>query len=249
MKYLMFIIAGVAVVACSKPDSPAVSTPPTPPPPVLSSEKAISSASFKRADNPGLASDIDGVLVGDSVKFDLPRGTLLNNLVPTIIHTGKSILPAGKNIMDFTYPVVFTITAEDGSKKLFTFSASKQLSDMEKSILGKWYLVTDSLWDSDRFFYSDGHGSHHPTPGIYYGNGSEYWEFAANNRLVVRQNNFTFNKFYQLDSNNKLDIEELTPYFEAATIDTMDNNRLSFYWNKVNPNAERYYRRVRLKRP
>ena len=234
---------------CRKPDSPSVVTPPPPPlPPVLSSEKAISSASFKAADNPGLTSDIIGVLVSDSYRFEFPRGSVLSKLVPTITYTGKSISPSDKTPMDFTNPVVFTVVAEDGSQQLYTFTVTRLLSDTEKLVTGKWTLVKDSLWDSDRFFYSDGHGDHHPTPGVYYGNGTDYWEFSANNRLTVKQNNFLFNKFYQLDTANKLDIEGLTEYFETATIDTLDSKKLSFYWNKINPNGERYFRKVFLVR-
>ena len=114
--------------------------------------------------------------------------------------------------------------------------------------MGRWVLLRDSLWETDNFYYTDGAGNHHPTPGVYYGAPADYWEFGANGRLAVKENNLSFSKTYQLTADTKLDIEGLTLFFDTATIDTLTTNALSFYWNKTSPNGGRYFRKIYLKK-
>lgn len=52
---------------------------------------------------------------GDSLYVELPPGTYLKNLVPEITHTGKSISPASGVHQNFSSPVVYTLTNQDGS--------------------------------------------------------------------------------------------------------------------------------------
>ncbi len=62
-------------------------------------------------------------VVGDTNDYNvyvssLPAGTAVNALTPVIVHTGVSITPSGPQ--DFTEPVVYTVTAEDGSTQEWT---------------------------------------------------------------------------------------------------------------------------------
>ncbi len=62
-------------------------------------------------------------VVGDTNGYNvyvssLPAGTAVNALTPVIVHTGVSITPSGPQ--DFTEPVVYTVTAEDGSTQEWT---------------------------------------------------------------------------------------------------------------------------------
>lgn len=80
-----------------------------------SSTKAILSFKFLQADNPTLPYDVIAKISADTIRVNLPGGYTERLLVPTIIHTGISIKPDSKIIQDFTQPVKYTVTAEDGS--------------------------------------------------------------------------------------------------------------------------------------
>lgn len=86
----------------------------------LPSSKEITSFVFKAADNSGLTADIKGTITADSVKLYFSKGIIITNLVPVITHSGKSISPASKDAGNFSVPVHYTVTAEDGSMKVYT---------------------------------------------------------------------------------------------------------------------------------
>jgi hypothetical protein len=71
---------------------------------------------------------IDAVISGLDVTVTLPFGTDLRALAPSSLqHTGVSVSPALETIADFTRPVVYTVTAADGSAQRYTVRA--RLSD------------------------------------------------------------------------------------------------------------------------
>jgi hypothetical protein len=49
-----------------------------------------------------------------------PKGTLVNNLTPTIVHTGVSIDPPSGIAQDFTNLVTYTVTAASGKTRIYT---------------------------------------------------------------------------------------------------------------------------------
>lgn len=65
---------------------------------------------------------IAGVFNGTNINVTLPAGNDEKSLSPTIGHTGESISPDSGSVIDFTNPVTFTVTAEDGTQK--TYNAS-----------------------------------------------------------------------------------------------------------------------------
>jgi outer membrane protein assembly factor BamB len=84
----------------------------------ISIDKNIVSFSFRMADNPSvLTADIAGVFQGDSIFLSVPAGTPVNNLNPFIVITGKSISPASAIPQDFSSPVSYTVTADNGTTK------------------------------------------------------------------------------------------------------------------------------------
>lgn len=90
-------------------------------PPNLSTEKSITAFRFKASANPGiLASDVIGNIRNDSIFLNLPIGTNTVNLTPDISYTGINITPASSGSRNFSYPVSYTITAQDGSLKIYT---------------------------------------------------------------------------------------------------------------------------------
>ena len=81
----------------------------------LSNTKDITSFILKKADNPTLATDINGSISGDSILVNLPVGVSTSSLVPTITHNGISLSPISHQATDFTIPPTYTVTAEDGT--------------------------------------------------------------------------------------------------------------------------------------
>ncbi len=70
--------------------------------------------------------DLDPPVIGDineadkTITLEVPHGTDTGALVPTITHTGESISPESGVAQDFSDPVEYTVTAEDGSTAVYT---------------------------------------------------------------------------------------------------------------------------------
>ncbi|MBN1686693.1 MAG: DNRLRE domain-containing protein [Spirochaetales bacterium] len=91
---------------------------------LLSSAKEITSFIFETAQNANLPIDLEGAIEGSDVYISLPAGTDVMALVPTItISPAATIDPLGGIAQDFTNPVNYTVTAENGSTKVFSVSA------------------------------------------------------------------------------------------------------------------------------
>jgi hypothetical protein len=83
-----------------------------------STAKSIKSFSFK-ALSPAVNATIDSVKM--IITATVPNGTDLTKLVPTIIFSDRSsCLPASGTTQDFSNPVKYVITAEDGSSSTYT---------------------------------------------------------------------------------------------------------------------------------
>lgn len=102
--------------------------------PVVSSEKTITSFSFKVADNAALAANVTGTITGLNIQCDFPAGTSIDQLKPTIVHTGKTVTPASGASTNFTNPVNYTITAEDGSTATYTVTVTVQEPTSQPSV-------------------------------------------------------------------------------------------------------------------
>ncbi|MCL1794304.1 MAG: S-layer homology domain-containing protein [Oscillospiraceae bacterium] len=89
----------------------------TAPPPPLSSDKAITSFDFA-----GVSGTINEA--AGTIAATVPYGTNLTSLTPTIAHTGASISPASGAAQDFTNPVAYTVTAADGTTKIYTVTVT-----------------------------------------------------------------------------------------------------------------------------
>lgn len=91
-----------------------------------SSAKAITSFQFLTIDNPGLAADIDATINGASISATVPNGTDVTALVATFATTGASVTvngvaqASGASANNFSNPVTYTVTAQDGSTQPFT---------------------------------------------------------------------------------------------------------------------------------
>ena len=106
------------------PPTPTPTPSPTPPP--LSDAKAITAFDFAALDP-----DVVGVIneAAKTIALTVPFGTDVTALVPTIVHTGASVSPASGAAQDFTSPVNYTVTAEDGSTQAYVVTVTVALSD------------------------------------------------------------------------------------------------------------------------
>ncbi len=84
---------------------------------LLSSANVITAFVFRRTDNPTLAADVSGVIGTDTIRVYTDPGTDLTHLIPAITFTGSRIDPASLLTQDFSYPLRYVVTAEDGSSK------------------------------------------------------------------------------------------------------------------------------------
>jgi hypothetical protein len=114
-KFLIITVIPLFVMACSNPLLKWIETAPDEPRTVSNSDKAISSFSF------GIEGE--AVLIRGNPNEDgktpitvvLPANKDLSNLTPLITFIGKSINPRLREPEDFNSPVVYRVTAEDGS--------------------------------------------------------------------------------------------------------------------------------------
>ncbi|CAM4239737.1 M4 family metallopeptidase [Zobellia roscoffensis] len=90
----------------------------------LSNEKEITDFRFNVT-----APSAVGAINGNNITIELPDNINPQNLVATFAHSGRATVSvagvtqqSGVTINDFTNPVIYTVTAEDGSTKDFTVS-------------------------------------------------------------------------------------------------------------------------------
>lgn len=125
MKQLTFIFLLASMIAACKKD---------PPPPAPSSEKRILTFVLRFSDNPGLlTANVLGVITGDTIKLGVPPGVPLTSLVPYITYSGADLTPQSQVMQNFSSPVEYTVTAEDGTKHKYIVVA-KNLSTTKEII-------------------------------------------------------------------------------------------------------------------
>lgn len=103
--------------ACSKPSSDtAVNMP--------STDKQITAFTLTRPDGSVFDPQEFAVTINpDSVKIILPPLINLNSLKATFQYSGKSVTPASGTVQDFSAPVTYTVTAQNGTTKQYTIDA------------------------------------------------------------------------------------------------------------------------------
>ncbi len=120
--HIAFFCVGLFTLCCCSKE-PGQQTPESPT--LLDSKKEIVFFSLKKADGVAFTAGELSVSVKDfAVTIEVPYGTNRNGLVPEISIKGKTISPASGVPQDFTVPVTYTVTAEDGSKAAYTVTVT-----------------------------------------------------------------------------------------------------------------------------
>ena len=99
--------------------------PPAPTPTPLNDDKAITAFDFETFDP-----DVIGVIDegAKTITLTVAFGTEVTALAPTIVHTGESLLPASGIAQDFTSPVEYTVTAEDGTTQTYLVTVTEEIT-------------------------------------------------------------------------------------------------------------------------
>ena len=163
----------------------------------LSSVKGLDSFTVKRADGTSFnASDIlVTVTSGDTILVSVPPFTNLTMLTPEFSFQGKSVSPLSGVALNLSAPVVFTVTAEDGSQikytvivktrgavlfgtndnRFFALDGGTGSQIWKDSLAGEFQYCVPQLIDSIVYVAS--------TSGIVYGldpaSGTVKWQFQA----------------------------------------------------------------------
>lgn len=90
--------------------------------------KMITRFRFLRADNPTLTGDVNGVIdeAQKTITVTVPKAANVTALKPTIVIGPKSSVSPGNLIpQDFTNPVDYTVTAENGTSVYYTVTVKK----------------------------------------------------------------------------------------------------------------------------
>ncbi|MCR1024375.1 DUF5018 domain-containing protein [Cellulophaga baltica] len=93
--------------------------------PALSSTKAITALTI---------GTVNGTITGTNISLNLPAGTDVTALSPSITHSGVSINPATGAVQDFTSPVSYTVTAADGTTQMYTVTVTAPALSSTKAI-------------------------------------------------------------------------------------------------------------------
>jgi hypothetical protein len=101
---------------------------------IQSSDKDITAFTFQGATNTAFSADVNGIISGTSIASTVPSGTVVTSLTPTVTITGASVSPPSGVAQDFTGPVTYTVTAEDGSTRAYTVTVTVTPASSAKDI-------------------------------------------------------------------------------------------------------------------
>jgi len=140
-----------------------------------------------------LVSDDSALIDDGTIKVTVPFSTDLSSLVPSLIsYAGTSISPDESTALDFSSPVVYTVTGEDSSEVSYTVTVVREQL-IDEDLTGSWYamngarpaslaLSTDGTYQAE-FFYG---GSDMSLTGIYSAAGGtiSFWDDGADISMI-----------------------------------------------------------------
>ena len=149
---ILFFCLVMLFTTCSKSSSNI--TPPTPP----VADKQITSFTLTRPDGSVFDPAEYSVNINtDSVKIILPPLISRNGLKATLAISGQSVSPANGAVMNFSTPINYTVTAQNGSTRHYTVEAAyaKPTSVVFIGAGNKFYAL-DAVTGAVRWSYTGG---------------------------------------------------------------------------------------------
>jgi len=110
--------------------------------------KAITSFTF-----PSLAVSGTVTEATHAIVVTVPLSTNLTVLAPSIVHTGASISPGNGLALNFTNPVVYTVTAEDGTTQQYTISVKTEMT--ANNVIKGIHLIHENQPNLMSYIYID----------------------------------------------------------------------------------------------
>lgn len=104
-----------------------------------SDTNVITSFSFLSADNDQLNSDVTGTITGSSINVLMPFGSDITQLTASFSTSGERVSindvsqASGETENDFSLPVIYTVTAGDGSQREYTVTVTISHSEPSTS--------------------------------------------------------------------------------------------------------------------
>lgn len=243
---LPFLGITMFIVSCERDQS-------TDPPPTPDIRKEITKFSLKRADGSVfLASEVSVVLRNDSIFMTLPAGTDLSRLIPEITIEGKSVSPASGTMQNFTVPVIYTVTAADGSTRKFVVAVSlaptlNSGSGSSSSLVGLWGVLIDSITNTGDYYFRENGTNYFPITGVIIGTTLDYYDFKSDGKLTFKENGISGNLTYVHRIPDTILFTPATVY-DTAIIKTFTSTQLTLYWKKKSSNGGVLTRTLYLKR-
>lgn len=160
LQYLL-MVAATLLASCAKH--------PTAPRAALSSADALTAFSFLKSANP-IPVDASGTISGTSIGVFLPPGTNRASLKASfVVSAGATVSvnglaqTSGSTAADFTHPVVFVVTAQDGSKRDYTVALTTDIASVDNVIanfMGAYSIPALSLaiTQDERLVYAKSYG-------------------------------------------------------------------------------------------
>jgi hypothetical protein len=145
--------------------------------------------------------DIDGTIGDGTVAIEVPFGSNVTALAPTIVHNGKSIAPALGIAQNFTNPVTYTVTAQDDTTKAYVVTVTVASDNPAPSAKAGW-LYENGAW---KYYKADV-----AQTGWVYDAGSWYYLTASGNMVHAQWLHDTDGKWYYLTGNGKMAIGTYT---------------------------------------
>ncbi len=117
--------------------------------------KEITAFSFTMAANQQLDNTVTGVITGTEIALTVPYSTDVTELVATYTMNGASVTVGGADQIsgttanDFTDPVTYTVTAEDGTEQEYTVTVMIALNDAKEITVYSFPAVPNPELDAE----------------------------------------------------------------------------------------------------
>ena len=115
----------------------------------LSGEKELLTFNFLKSENVFLDTDVFGAVDINTVSLLVPNGTNVSALTPDItLSPGATISPRDGKPINFSLPVIFTVTAEDLTTMEYTVTVTVTVTN---DFSGDNHILTYDFLDSENF--------------------------------------------------------------------------------------------------
>ncbi len=142
--YFLVIVMAITSFSCSKDDGDVVQEP------VKSNAKQITGFVFKASENEAITADVTAVINEQSktISAAVPDGTIITSLKSTLQLSEKAIVDQ-TGAKDFSSPIDYSVTAEDGTKITYTLTVTISLSDAKQITSFIFYNDESESLDED----------------------------------------------------------------------------------------------------